>query len=151
MLPLLKQTTLYINTEAASPMYALVRSPTNLSPKELGSIIVGDTMNLVIIPIDSDGSTNAAAGSAQYRIKAAIGTLGSTPLALNNNNFYGSASLHWTGSINTNTGSLINAVTGDTLSTYLEIELTASGSLADSGSRYTILQAPLTVRNQILT
>jgi hypothetical protein len=147
---MIKAQTLYINLDA-QPQTALVYSTSNLQPKSMGSIVAGDTLRYIIYAIDATGATSSYSGNTAIRCNVGIGGLGDGALVYSTTPFVSSGSA-WTGSINANTGSLLTQMgTSDTFNAYLEVELVVTGSSAsDSGSRYTILQAPITVRNQVI-
>lgn len=146
---MIKTQTLYINIDSMNPQSALVRGNGNTQPTSMGSIVAGDTARYVIYAVDSTGVTSSISGNTDYQVKVALGGLGDGPLA-QSTNFVSSGSA-WTGSLDTNTGSLLTPLgTTDTLNVFFEVELVVTASVFDTGSHYTILQAPITIRNQVI-
>ena len=143
--------TLKINVEADDPSEALVVDYSNLRGKSIGTIVSGDLLEYVIIPVDTVG-TSSIAGSNTVKCQLAIGRY-DVGLMASSSFLYASASYGWTGSINTNNNVFLNAVnaTGEaTFDANFEVEFTrTSGSV--SGSKITILQSPITIRRQILS
>jgi hypothetical protein len=147
---MIKEKILYINVDSSAVNASLVRSRSNTTPVAYGSVVAGDTLQLVIVPINGDGTINSIAGDANYSLKVAIGGPGDGPLAMSTN-FGISGSYGWTGSLNTDTGSLTTALgILDRVSSFFEVEITAGAAVADSGSRYTIAQLPMTIYNQVI-
>jgi hypothetical protein len=147
---MIKSQTLYINIDSQNPQTALVRSTTNTSPSTLGSWIAGDTQRFIVYLLDSTGTSSSLSGDPNILVKCAVGGLGEIPYATSSN-FKASGSNAWTGSINLDTGSLTAAIgTTDTVNTFFEVELVVTGSTFDSGSHYTVLQAPVVLRNQVI-
>lgn len=146
----IKAQSLYINVDSNNPQTALVQSATSNSPKSLGSVVAGDTLRYVITAVDSNG-VSAISGDPNIQVRVGIGGLGDGSPKVYSTNFVATGS-QWSGSLNANTGSLTTHMgTEDTYNAYLEVELVVTGSTApDSGSRYTVLQAPLKVLNQVI-
>lgn len=143
--------TIYINVEADDPSEALVSSTTTTAAKSIGTVVSGDYLDYIIIPVDANG-VSAIAGSSEVRLNVAIGRYDVGVMA-RSGNFYQSASYGWTGSLNTNTGSFTTVVTNNNEATYeasFEVQLTRTSGSA-SGSQITILQTPIIIRQQILS
>jgi hypothetical protein len=146
----MKNQTLYINVDATNPQTALVRSTTNTQPYSLGSIVAGDTVRYTLVAVDGTGATSSLSGNTNIMVRAALGGLGDGPIVYSTD--FRATGSAWTGSLNTATQSLYNQLgTSDTINTFFEVVFIASGSLFDSGSHYTVLQTPVTVRNQVIT
>jgi len=146
---MLKRQFLYINLDGNSPATALVKTPSVTSPVAFPTIVAGDTLHLVIIPV-TNGAVSPFAGSGSYSCSVAIGDLGETPPYVCSAEFLPSASYGWTGSVSTNTGSLLTPLgTTDEIRTYFEVQLVKVVE-PDEGDVSTILQAPVTIRNQVI-
>jgi hypothetical protein len=146
---MLKRNILFINLDGNSPTTALVKSPTTTSPVAFPSIVAGDTLHLVIIPV-TNGATSSFAGSGEYSCSVALGGLGEVPPYVFSADFLPSASYGWTGSLNTDTGSLLTPLgTTDELKTFFEVQLVKVVE-PNEGDVSTILQAPVTIRNQVI-
>jgi hypothetical protein len=143
--------TIYINVDADDPAEALVPSSTNLQGKSIGTIVAGDFLEYTIVPVTANG-TSSIAGSSDVKLQVGIGRYDVGTMC-KSDYFYASASYGWTGSLNTNTGSFTSVVTSansDAYSAQFEVQLTRTTGAA-SGSQITILQTPITIRQQILS
>jgi hypothetical protein len=146
---MLKRQFLYINLDAQNPSTALVKTPSVTAPVGFPTVVSGDTLHLVIVPV-TNGAISTAAGDGEYSCSVAIGDLGEVPPYVFSTDFLPSASYGWTGSLNTNTASLLTPLgTTDEIKTFFEVQLVKVVE-PDSGSVSTILQAPLTIRNQVI-
>jgi hypothetical protein len=127
----------------------MVKTPSVTSPVAFPTIVAGDTLHLVIVPV-TNGATSVSAGDGEYSCSVAIGDLGEVPPYVFSTDFLPSASYGWTGSFNTDTASLLTPLgTIDEIATYFEVQLVKVVE-PDSGSVFTILQAPVTIRNQVI-
>lgn len=145
--------TLKINIDADDPTAALVFDETSnvLNSKFVGTIVAGDYMEYIIRPATTSG-TSSVVDSSSVRLSVGIGRYDVGTMA-KSGYFYTSQSYGWTGSLNTNTASLTNvldALDEDTFSGQFEVVLTRTTGVA-SGSQTTILQSPITIRQQVLT
>ena len=144
---MLKEKTLYINLDSNTPVTALVRSATSTSPVSMGTLVAGDTLHLVVIPV-TGGETSSFNGSSDYECKVAVGNLGANPYAQATLDVV--AELGWSGSIDLGTGSLVTPLsTTKEISTNFEVQMLKLVE-PESGSHSTILQAPVVVRNQVI-
>jgi len=146
---MIKTHVLYISLDGNNPQTALIKNPASTTTYSFGSIVAGDNLSIHVIPC-SNNATSSLAGNAEYSCSVAIGDLGETPYATSSF-FQPSQSYAWTGSLNTNVDTLLTPLgTTDTLSSFMEIQLLkVSGEF--SGSASTILQAPITIRNQVIS
>jgi hypothetical protein len=146
---MLKRQILYINLDGNSPTTALVKSPTTTSPVAFPTIVAGDTLHFVVVPV-TNAATSSFAGSGDYSCSVALGDLGEEPPYVYSAEFLPSASYGWTGSLDTNTGSLLTPLgTKDEIRTYFEVQLVKVVE-PNEGAVSTILQAPVTIKNQVI-
>jgi hypothetical protein len=144
---MLKEKTLYINLDSNTPVTALVRSAVATTPVSMGTLIAGDTLHLIVVPV-TGGETSSLAGSDEYECKVAVGSLGGSPYA--QSTLGAVAELGWSGSLDMSTGSLVTPLsTTEELQTNFEVQMVKLVE-PDSGSRSTILQAPIILRNQVI-
>jgi streptogramin lyase len=142
--------TLKINVDADDPAEALVVDNNNLTAKSIGTIVAGDFLEYIITPTSLTG-TSSLADSSSFNLQVGIGRYDVGVMA-RSSNFYTSQSYGWTGSLNTNTGSftnVINASNADSYQANFEVVIIRKTGAA-SGSHTTILQSPITIRQQVI-
>jgi hypothetical protein len=138
---------LYVNADAVDPRSSLVYGTDNLAPKAAPRVVLGDTMQLHVYLLNSDGSTHEAAGNSNYLLTAAIGSYAAGKCAYTTN-FYASASA-FTGSMELNTVALSNLLNGaDSIEALFEIQVISLAT--HSGSISTVVSTPIIVSNQLL-
>jgi hypothetical protein len=140
--------TLYIDLNAEDVASSLRYELNNGNQKPMSTLVLGDTVNLDVVPLEGGIISSLADNAGDYTVKVGIGDINGTYAYVDT--FYASASYGWTGSLRLNNVALANFLDG-----YKEREasfvVAVYESATPSASLHTLLHCPVTVLNEVIS